>query len=121
MFRMQSSPSSALHQQLTSVLVQLMQDPSGQRWLQHMVFGTSRALAAIGPSKIKSGPLRTFFIQVRAFEVCRSIIFNEPSFLASPDWIDAARTLSMNQAVREQSLPDEILELVVLCANLRVR
>ncbi|KAH6666541.1 hypothetical protein F5X68DRAFT_177034 [Plectosphaerella plurivora] len=96
-------------------LFELMQDPSGQRWLQHMVFGTSRALTAIGPARIRSGPLRTFFTQVRAFEVCRSIIFNDASFLATPEWVDAVRDMG------ERQLPEEILEIVALCAGLRAR
>ena len=100
---------------------QLMQDASGQRWLQHMVFGTSRALTAIGPSKIMSGPLRSFFAQIRAFEVCRSIIFNETSFMSSPAWLAASRALSDKSVPGDQSLLDEILEVVVMCANLRVR
>jgi hypothetical protein len=92
-----------------------MQDSSGQRWLQHMVFGTSRALTAIGPAGIRSGPLRTFFIQVRAFEVCRSIIFNDASFLATPEWVEAIRGMG------DSHLPEQVLEIVASCADLRAR
>lgn len=92
-----------------------MQDPSGQRWLQHMVFGTSRALTAIGPEGVRAGKLRAFFVQARAFEVCRSIIFNDSSFLATPEWVETTRSLG------EDQLPGQILEMTVLCANLRTR
>ncbi|KAH7347253.1 hypothetical protein B0T11DRAFT_322065 [Plectosphaerella cucumerina] len=96
-------------------LFELMQDPSGQRWLQHMVFGTSRALTAIGPVGIRSDPLRNFFVQVRAFEVCRSIIFNDASFLATPEWVEAIRGMG------DSHLPEQVLEIVASCADLRAR
>lgn len=78
-----------------------------------MVFGTAQALVASGPAACKSGTMRTFFIQARTFEACRSIIFNQPSFLADPEWISLTDCLSTNL--------DEILKLVVLSSNLRVR
>ncbi|KAF4832082.1 hypotheticall protein [Colletotrichum tropicale] len=94
-------------------LFELLQDASGQKWLQHMVFGTAQALVASGPAACKSGTMRTFFIQARTFEACRSIIFNQPSFLADPEWISMTDCLSTNL--------DAILNLVVLSSNLRVR
>ncbi|KAL0934811.1 C6 finger domain-containing protein [Colletotrichum truncatum] len=94
-------------------LFELLQDASGQKWLQHMVFGTAQALVASGPAVCESGTMKTFFIQARTFEACRSIIFNQPSFLASPEWISLTDYLSTNL--------DEILKLVVLCSSLRVR
>ncbi|KAE9579728.1 hypothetical protein CGMCC3_g4127 [Colletotrichum fructicola] len=94
-------------------LFELLQDASGQKWLQHMVFGTAQALVASGPAACKSGTMRTFFIQSRTFEACRSIIFNQPSFLANPEWISLTDDLSTDL--------DEILKLVVLSSNLRVR
>ncbi|KAF0324060.1 C6 finger domain-containing protein [Colletotrichum asianum] len=94
-------------------LFELLQDASGQKWLQHMVFGTAQALVASGPAACKSGTMRTFFIQARTFEACRSIIFNQPSFLADPEWISLTDYLATDL--------DEILKLVVLSSNLRVR
>ncbi|KAK2729524.1 C6 finger domain-containing protein [Colletotrichum kahawae] len=94
-------------------LFELLQDASGQKWLQHMVFGTAQALVATGPAVCKSGTMRTFFIQARTFEACRSIIFNQPSFLANPEWIGLTDYLSTNL--------DEILKLVVLSSSLRVQ
>ncbi|KAF5507910.1 hypothetical protein CGCA056_v013507 [Colletotrichum aenigma] len=87
-------------------LFELLQDASGQKWLQHMVFGTAQAqaLVASGPAACKSGTMRTFFVQARTFEACRSIIFNQPSFLADPEWISLTNCLSTNL--------DEILKTV---------
>lgn len=78
-----------------------------------MVSGTAQALVASGPAACKSGTTRTFFIQARTFEACRSIIFDQPSFLADPEWIGLTDYLATDL--------DEILNLVVLSSNLRVR
>ncbi|EQB53423.1 hypothetical protein CGLO_06860 [Colletotrichum gloeosporioides Cg-14] len=94
-------------------LFELLQDASGQKWLQHMVFGTAQALVASGPAACRSGTMRLFFIQARTFEAGRSIIFNQPSFLAHPDWIGLTGDLTTDL--------DEILKLVVLSSSLRVR
>lgn len=115
----QSHPSTN-----TNTKMQLLQDASGQKWLQHMVFGTAQALVASGPAACKSGTMRTFFVQARTFEACRSVIFNQPSFLASPEWI----SLTGEEEEEEEedcnlssSNLSGILKLVVLCSSLRVR
>ncbi|KAK1598204.1 uncharacterized protein LY79DRAFT_598583 [Colletotrichum navitas] len=102
-------------------LFELMQDASGQKWLQHMVFGTSKALIASGPATCNSGTMRRFFVQARSFEVCRSIIFNQPSFLAAPEWIDLTDSLSKSSVAMAQDSLDELLKLIVLCSALRAR
>ncbi|KAK1970976.1 hypothetical protein LY78DRAFT_626758 [Colletotrichum sublineola] len=102
-------------------LFELMQDPSGQKWLQHMVFGTSQALVASGPAACNSGTMRTFFVQARSFEVCRSIIFNQASFLAAPEWIDLTDRLSTSNVATLHDPLGELLKLIVLCSALRAR
>ncbi|KAK1997849.1 hypothetical protein LX36DRAFT_635448 [Colletotrichum falcatum] len=102
-------------------LFELMQDASGQKWLQHMVFGTAQALIASGPAACNSGTMRTFFIQARSFEVCRSIIFNQASFLAAPEWISLTDNLSKSNVATVRNSLDELLKLIVLCSALRAR
>ncbi|CCF47799.1 hypothetical protein CH063_04285 [Colletotrichum higginsianum] len=102
-------------------LFELMQDASGQKWLQHMVFGTSQALIASGPTTCASGTMRAFFIQARTFEVCRSIIFNQTSFLASPEWIGLTDSFSNASVATATASLSDLLKLVVLCSALRVR
>ncbi|OHF02222.1 hypothetical protein CORC01_02502 [Colletotrichum orchidophilum] len=107
-------------------LFELMQDASGQKWLQHMVFGTSQALIASGPSACMSGTMRNFFIQARTFEVCRSIIFNQSSFLAAPEWMKLTGSLSQTATMKDHASLDhasldDLLNLVVLCSRLRAR
>ncbi|KAK1506637.1 hypothetical protein CTAM01_02969, partial [Colletotrichum tamarilloi] len=99
----------------------LLQDASGQKWLQHMVFGTSQALIASGPSACTSGTMRKFFIQARTFEVCRSIIFNQSSFLATPEWMKVTRNLSEEANIQSRASVDDILNIIVFCSRLRAR
>ncbi|KAF6813085.1 C6 finger domain-containing protein [Colletotrichum sojae] len=97
-------------------LFELLQDSSGQKWLQHMVFGTAQALVASGPAACRSGGMRTFFVQARTFEACRSIIFNQPSFLSNPDWMSLTEKVCFSSTNLSG-----ILKMVVLCSSLRVR
>ncbi|KAF5588100.1 hypothetical protein FPCIR_7291 [Fusarium pseudocircinatum] len=99
---------------------QLMTDETGEGWIQHLVHGTSKALVAAGPTSCQSGHGQRFFTEIRIFEVCRAIIFNEPTFLAKADW----RCLTRKMRAKEQgdSDPlDELLDLIISCSTLRVR
>ncbi|UPK94835.1 hypothetical protein LCI18_005770 [Fusarium solani-melongenae] len=102
-------------------LFELMSDTTGQGWVQHLVHGTSNALVATGPLAFQSGLGKRFFTEIRISEVCRAIIFNEPTFLANPGWQDLSAKL---QGVEDdgQSHPlDALLDIIVLCSTLRVR
>jgi hypothetical protein len=98
-----------------------MSDTTGQGWVQHLVHGTSSALVATGPLAFESGLGKRFFTEIRIFEVCRAIIFNEPTFLADPRWQNLSAKL---QELKddEQSHPlDALLDIIVFCSTLRVR
>ncbi|KAM6520181.1 hypothetical protein FALCPG4_013734 [Fusarium falciforme] len=101
-------------------LFELMSDTTGQGWVQHLVHGTSNALVATGPWAFESGLGKRFFMEIRIFEVCRAIIFNEPTFLADPGWQSLSAKLQGLEA--DQSHPlDTVLDIIVLCSTLRVR
>lgn len=95
-----------------------MSDSTGQGWIQHLVHGTASALVATGPLTFESGPGRSFFLEIKIFEVCRAIIFNESTFLAVKEW----RELSVRLQAPGQPHPlDTLLDIVVMCSSLRVR
>ncbi|KAH7473061.1 hypothetical protein FOMA001_g12655 [Fusarium oxysporum f. sp. matthiolae] len=101
-------------------LFELMTDATGEGWIQHLVHGTSKALVAAGPTSCQSGHGQRFFTEIRIFEVCRAIIFNEPTFLAKADW----RCLIREMRAKEQGnadILDELLDIIVSCSTLRVR
>ncbi|UNI24901.1 hypothetical protein JDV02_010620 [Purpureocillium takamizusanense] len=107
--------------------LQLINDASGDGWRQHMVHGTAEALRAAGPGACARGPGRAFFAQARVFEACRTILFNEPTFLTDGAWADLAR--GMWTAGRDDGDGDgdewhpldSLLDVMVMCSRLRVR
>ncbi|OAA36815.1 C6 finger domain protein [Metarhizium rileyi] len=72
-------------------LFELMNEATGHGWQQHIIHGTSKALKSTGPGVCRSGPGLAFFIQARIFEISRTILFNEPTFLTEPEWVALSR------------------------------
>ncbi|KAK4086070.1 transcriptional regulator family: Fungal Specific TF [Purpureocillium lilacinum] len=104
-------------------LFELMNDASGEGWRQHMVHGTASALRATGPGACARGPGRAFFAQARIFEACRTILFNEPTFLTDAAWAELARGMWAGDdgRVNEWHPLDSLLDIMVMCSRLRVR
>ncbi|GFF34792.1 hypothetical protein IFM51744_02566 [Aspergillus udagawae] len=49
-------------------LFELMQDMTGEGWVKHFLYGTSKMLQLRGPEAHIAGPGRSFFLTVRVFE-----------------------------------------------------
>jgi hypothetical protein len=98
-----------------------MNDSTGNGWLQHLVHGTSQALIAGGPSTCISGSCGRFFAEAKVFEACRSIIYNQPSFLSGEGWMTLSASLRTSSTSRSQQTLDELLDVVVMCSSLRVQ
>lgn len=98
-----------------------MNESSGERWLQHMVHGTAKGMEAIGPSLCSSASGTRLFIQARVFEVCRTILFNESTFLTEPLWAKASRKLWLGDFASEWRPLDSLLDIMVMISSLRVR
>ncbi|KOS23404.1 hypothetical protein ESCO_006606 [Escovopsis weberi] len=96
-----------------------MNEPTGQGWSQHMVHGTARALEASGPARCRSGSGRAFFIQARVFEISRTILFDESSFLTQPAWMRLSREMQNNDKDGDGWRPlDSLLDIMVMCSRL---
>ncbi|KAK3294697.1 uncharacterized protein B0H64DRAFT_463688 [Chaetomium fimeti] len=104
-------------------LFELMNDATGDGWLQHLVHGTAQALIAGSPSACISGSCSRFFTESKIFEVCRAILFNQPSFLAEDGWMALSASLRSSSTTwnKSQKALDSLLDIVVLCSSLRVR
>ncbi|KAH6856469.1 hypothetical protein B0I37DRAFT_76615 [Chaetomium sp. MPI-CAGE-AT-0009] len=104
-------------------LFELMNDATGDGWLQHLVHGTAQALIAGSPSACASGSCSIFFTESKIFEVCRAILFNAPSFLAEDGWMALSASLRSSSTTWNTSQKglDSLLDIVVLCSSLRVR
>ena len=98
----------------------LQTDATGQGWVQHLVDGTSKALVATGPTVCLTGRGKRFFTEIRIFEVCRAIIFNEPTFLANSEWRFLTESLHPNEQAEDCGL-NALLDIITSCSTLRVR
>ena len=103
-------------------MCQLMSDSSGHGWLQHFVHGTSKALGFSGPSAFRSGAARRFFLQARTFEVCRSIIFNDATFLAEKRWMKLSNADPRNLCYCPNTcVQEQLLDIMVKCSSLMTK
>ncbi|KAH8678432.1 hypothetical protein BX600DRAFT_493694 [Xylariales sp. PMI_506] len=103
-------------------LFELMSDATGYGWLRHMIHGTAKALEASKPLNCRTGTTRRFFIQAKVFEVSRTILFNESSFLTQPEWMDMSRSLFMDDdELVDQHPLNALLDIMAMCSQLRVR
>ncbi|TWU77456.1 hypothetical protein ED733_006860 [Metarhizium rileyi] len=111
-------------------LFELMNEATGHGWQQHIIHGTSKALKSTGPGLCRSGPGLAFFIQARIFEISRTILFNEPTFLTEPEWVALSRDVWTGCASASASasaferktcwtLLDSLLEIMVMCSSLQ--
>src|SRR4051812_9851779 len=65
-----------------------MYDVSGNGWVKHILYGTSRMLQLRGPEAHLTGSGRSFFLTVRIFEISRSLALSEPTFLNEKPWVE---------------------------------
>jgi hypothetical protein len=70
-----------------------MYDKTGEGWLKHILHGTSKILQLRGPQARLVDPGRGFYLIVRVFEICRSLIYSKPTFLGQPKWKSLIPTL----------------------------
>lgn len=99
-----------------------MSETSEVGWLQHMIHGTAKGLAAVGPSICNSPAGARMFQQAKIFEVCRAIVFNDRSFLTRPEWMTASRSLWTNESLADEWRPlDSLIDIMMMCPDLRFR
>jgi len=77
---------------------QLMRDTTGRNWLVHFLSGTCTILRLQHPSSLlfqdeNNVRRRKFFLATRIFEISRSLIFTQPTFLADSNWVNALTLL----------------------------
>lgn len=98
-----------------------MYDKTGEGWVKHILYGTSKILQLRGPEAHLIGPGRSFYLTARVFEICRSLIYSEPTFLWHSKW----RSLMIEikkQDLREALHPKEdLFDLMIQCSSLSCR
>ncbi|KAE8393317.1 hypothetical protein BDV23DRAFT_170257 [Aspergillus alliaceus] len=102
-------------------LFELMYDASGEGWVKHFLYGTSKMLQLRGPEAHVTGSGRTLFLTVRVFEICRALIYPEPSFLCQPEWV-SLMTRIWNEGLNIVWHPKELLfDLIIKCTSVSHR
>jgi len=97
-----------------------MCDASGDSWIKHIQYGTSKLLQLRGPSALFSDSFRSFFFSVRVYEICRALIFNEETFLDEPGWKALTHQIWEN-AQSGWHPKEDLLGLMVSCISLNMR
>lgn len=94
---------------------QLMYDPTGEGWVKHTMFGTSKILQHLGPEAFRSGLGLSFFNQMRMFEVSRALLFSESSFLVESSWMNLMHT----HAILDDDVHPihNLLSLMIKCSD----
>lgn len=95
-----------------------MTDPTGQSWLAHILHGTSRLLLLRGPEAHISGPGRSFFLTIQVFEICRSLIYAEPSFLCENVWKNVTKMMWEGEGGRQWHPKEGLFDLMIGCSAL---
>ncbi|KAM5370890.1 hypothetical protein ACJZ2D_008323 [Fusarium nematophilum] len=68
-------------------LFELLSETSGERWVQHMLYGTSRMFQLAGSSVQLSHLGEKLFAAFRALEASRAIIYGDGTFLSQEQWL----------------------------------
>ncbi|KAK0110175.1 hypothetical protein ONS95_002826 [Cadophora gregata] len=79
-------------------LFELMSDFSGEGWVKHILYGTSRMLQLRGPEAHLTGRGRSFFLTVRIFEISRALAFSESTFLNERPWVELMEKMWLEDA-----------------------
>jgi len=86
-----------------------------------MLYGTSQILQSLGPDGCRTGSNREFLLEIRIFEIARSMLFGERSFLATKPWIDLMQEMWLDDYAVEWSPRERLLDIMTLTSDLCVR
>lgn len=80
-----------------------------------------KILKARGPEAHLEGRGRSFFLTFRPFEICRSLIYSEPSFLSEDGWINLTTRMWDGELASQWHPKEELFDLMVSCSSLARR
>jgi hypothetical protein len=94
-----------------------MYDATGHGWMKHIRFGTSRLLELRGPDAFLRGSARRFFLNIRIFEIVRSVFSEKQTFLEQPAWKEMTRNL-WKEDMESWHPKEDLLDLMIDCTSL---
>ncbi|KAI9041142.1 uncharacterized protein KD926_007412 [Aspergillus affinis] len=100
-------------------LFELVSEDSGEGWIKHMLYGTSRMLQLSGPSGCMPSLRRKFYNLFRVLEASRALLYNEETILSQDIWIRFQKCLSRNAT--QWKPMEEIISLMIQTSAFSVR
>ncbi|KAH6676752.1 hypothetical protein B0J14DRAFT_586248 [Halenospora varia] len=102
-------------------IFELMYDVTGEGWVKHILYGTSKILQLRGPAAHASGAGRSFFLTFRVFEISRALIYNELTFLDEVDWRLLMEDIWSGLGAADWHPREALLDLMISCSTLSMR
>ncbi|KAL3485698.1 hypothetical protein BJX62DRAFT_32922 [Aspergillus germanicus] len=93
-------------------LFELLSDHSGEGWVKHMLYGTSKMLQLTGPSSCVSPLRRAFYDLFRVLEASRSLLYNKETILSQNGWIWYQMVGGLDITTRWEPM-EEIITLMI--------
>lgn len=97
-----------------------MYDITGDGWVKHILYGTSRILQLRGPKAHVKGAGRSFFLAIRVFEICRALIYSDSTFLSEKAWVNLSE-LIWDGEENDWHPKETLFDLMTLCSGLNQR
>jgi hypothetical protein len=101
--------------------LQLMYDVSGEGWVKHILYGTSRIVQYRGPNAHVAGIGRRFFLTTRIFEISRALIYSEDTFLAQENWRRLMNKMWSGDGAGDWHPKEALYDLMISCSALSIR
>jgi hypothetical protein len=103
-----------------------MRDTTGLNWLSHFLHGTCTILRLQHPESLSfpgayNSQKRAFFLTTRIFEIARSLIYTEPTFLSEPAWTAALVGFWQNEGATMWHPKEALFDILPRFSNLSVR
>jgi hypothetical protein len=97
----------------------LLSDDSGEGWVKHMLYGTSKMLQLAGPNDCMSPVRKMFYEMFRVLEASRALLYNEETILSQECWVRLQKTLARNAARWDPM--EEIITLMIQASAFSLR
>jgi hypothetical protein len=103
-----------------------MRDSTGTNWLSHFLHGTCTILRCQRPDSLACSSAhslrkRRFFFATRIFEIARSLIYSEPTFLVDPEWTDALASMRRNGSESVWHCKEALFDILPRVSDLSIR
>ncbi|KAL7920746.1 fungal-specific transcription factor domain-containing protein [Trichoderma austrokoningii] len=90
-------------------LFELMVEPSGDGWVKHMLYGTSKVLQLAGPDAQQSTLQKKLFNAFQVLEANRAILYGDDTFLSQGKW-----SLNKETKTKQAIFPDPMAKMIGL-------